>query len=299
MDDHLRTPDELASAYLDDELDDAARAQVESDPALLARVDELRAVQALLSTPPPALDPTRREAMIAAALIAFDEGATASGVDDRPTAPVTASGPVPEGAAVVSIASRRRRITGWVAAAAAAVVLVAGVGMALDRSGGDDTDAADQATQSKEEGADAAASVPAEEPLAAGEDRSASAEQAVETDGAETTAAAADDADPAAGGAEASTAISASPSELPDLGLVDTPEALRAALTSLSAEQPAPGEAADREPVPCEDVAGLRTAILVWQGTLAEVRVDGTTAPAIARVVDVATCSVLTEVPLS
>jgi hypothetical protein len=65
-------PDELASAYLDGELDQPGRAAVEADPALLARVGELAGVRAMVggatADPPPSL----QAAAVAAALEIHD-----------------------------------------------------------------------------------------------------------------------------------------------------------------------------------------------------------------------------------
>ena len=65
-------PDELASAYLDGELDQPTRSAVETDPALLARAGELAGVRAVvggaMADPPPGLE----EAALAAALEIHD-----------------------------------------------------------------------------------------------------------------------------------------------------------------------------------------------------------------------------------
>jgi hypothetical protein len=104
--------DELSSAYLDDEATPEERARVESDPALLARAEELRSVRDALAvpvTPPPAAD---RDARISAAL-------RASGVVD------------------LDRARGRRRLR--IASIAAAVVLVLGAAGVLIRSADQDT----------------------------------------------------------------------------------------------------------------------------------------------------------------
>jgi hypothetical protein len=65
-------PDEMASAYLDGELDQPSRAAVEADPALVARVGELAGVRAVVggatAEPPPGLE----AAAVAAALEIHD-----------------------------------------------------------------------------------------------------------------------------------------------------------------------------------------------------------------------------------
>jgi hypothetical protein len=80
--------DALASAHLDGATSPEEAALVASDPALQARVEELRAVRDAMREAP-AVDPVRRDAAIAAALDAFDDAA-APGV---PAAPVTAIAP--------------------------------------------------------------------------------------------------------------------------------------------------------------------------------------------------------------
>ena len=60
--------DELASAYLDDDVTIEERAVVESDPGLLARVEQLRSVRAALAEPVVPPTAAQRDAAIAAAL---------------------------------------------------------------------------------------------------------------------------------------------------------------------------------------------------------------------------------------
>ena len=79
--------DELASAHLDGATSPEEAALVAADPALQARVEELRAVRDALARGCPPVDADRRDAAIAAALAAFDEDAE----PERPTAPVTAA----------------------------------------------------------------------------------------------------------------------------------------------------------------------------------------------------------------
>lgn len=62
---------ELASAYLDGDVSESERAQVESTPALLALVDELRSLRTGLADVP-AAPAVSREAAIEAALAVFD-----------------------------------------------------------------------------------------------------------------------------------------------------------------------------------------------------------------------------------
>jgi hypothetical protein len=78
--------DELASAHLDGATTPEEAALVASDPALQARVEELRAVRDAMREAP-AVDPVRRDAAIAAALDAFDDDA-APGVPLAPATPI-------------------------------------------------------------------------------------------------------------------------------------------------------------------------------------------------------------------
>ena len=108
MTDHASLPDdELVSAFLDGELDEAGRARVEAEPALLARADELGRVRAVLGDPPqppPGAVDTAVTAALAARTATPVEGPTVIDLEDR--------------------RRRRRRITTAVAAAAAVVVAI-------------------------------------------------------------------------------------------------------------------------------------------------------------------------------
>lgn len=123
--DHL---DELASAHLDGTTSPEEAAQVAADPALQARVDELRAVRAAVGALPP-VDAARRDAAIAAALAAFEEGD--SGAEDGPAAGVTSLAAV---AARRGPSPRALRLVG----VAAAVVLLAALVPLLGRLGSSD-----------------------------------------------------------------------------------------------------------------------------------------------------------------
>ncbi|MEY2449352.1 MAG: hypothetical protein QOH79_2828 [Acidimicrobiaceae bacterium] len=100
--------DELASAYLDDDATAEERARVEADPALLARVEEFRAVRDELAAP--VIPPTaQRDAAIAAALLAPN-------------------------VVELDVARSRRRLR--IVSIAAAIVLVLGVAGVLIRAAG-------------------------------------------------------------------------------------------------------------------------------------------------------------------
>ena len=120
-------PDELASAYLDDEVTPDERARVETDGALLARVEQLRAVRDALAGETPTRPAADRDAAIAAALAPLSGERRA---DD--------------------LASRRRakrsgRVGLALVGAAAAAVIAIGV-VAASRTGGGGTTTAGGAT---------------------------------------------------------------------------------------------------------------------------------------------------------
>lgn len=78
MTDHDDTLDDLASAYLDDELSADEQARVAADERLVGRVEQLGAVREALRSSGAAVDPTQRDRAVAAALAAFDGGQVAS-----------------------------------------------------------------------------------------------------------------------------------------------------------------------------------------------------------------------------
>jgi hypothetical protein len=125
------TFDELASAHLDGATTPAEAARIAADPALQARVEELRRVRAAVAQVP-AADPSHRDAAIAAALAAFTDDDTDAA---DPTAPVSP----------LATASARRgpsptviRVLGAAAAVALLALLVPVLGR-LAPSGDDDS----------------------------------------------------------------------------------------------------------------------------------------------------------------
>jgi hypothetical protein len=121
---------ELASAYLDNEVTFAERAQVEASPALMGLVADLRSMQSAVASPAPAA--IDRDAIIAAAL--------AGAVDEPVVGRIAGSGglggelPPPLAASVTSIATGRSRRASFGRAPmllAAALVTVMGIGFAL------------------------------------------------------------------------------------------------------------------------------------------------------------------------
>lgn len=132
--------DELASALLDGEADDADRARL-ADPAVRAEVERRQAglarAQAAVAAPV-AVDPAARDAAIAAALAAADEPAS-TGADEL--------------AARRAAAGRGLRLVG----VAAAVVAALAVGIAAFSGSGDTDDAAGDAAAEASLGDDGAA----------------------------------------------------------------------------------------------------------------------------------------------
>ena len=139
--------DELASAHLDGATTPEEAARIAADPALQARVEELRLARDALHGAVTAVDPAQRDAAVAAALAAFHEA-------DAP--PPQAAGRV---TSLAEIAARRRtpglalRILG----AAAVLVLVALLVPLLAGPGDDDAETADRASDELQETAGDAA----------------------------------------------------------------------------------------------------------------------------------------------
>jgi len=143
----------LASAYLDGDVTADERARAESDPDVVAEVERLRAVRALLGDlEAPAI--SLREAHLAAALDAWErlpEAERTGARRDRTPAGIDAAAVA--GAASVTAptpinARRRPTSTRWLTGAAASLVLVLAGGVALQLSGndasGDDADSAEE-----------------------------------------------------------------------------------------------------------------------------------------------------------
>ena len=146
MSDERLREDELVSAYLDNEATSAEIAEVESDDALMARVEELRALRDTVAAPVPPLPPDQRDQMIGAALGVADAEARAR-VEAK----------------VVPLHRPQRLLL----AMAAAVVLLAGVvgaGLIASRGGDDSEDMAAEAVAIAD--TDAPADMAEEEPMA-------------------------------------------------------------------------------------------------------------------------------------
>lgn len=137
----------LASAYLDGDVTAGERAQVETDSVLLAEVERLRAVRALLGdTDEPKI--SVRESHLATAFDVWDRlpdaERTGRGRDATPIGAAAASMTAP-----TSLRDRRRPAsTRWLTGAAAALVLVLAGGLAVrfvGPAGSDDSSVADSA----------------------------------------------------------------------------------------------------------------------------------------------------------
>jgi hypothetical protein len=136
MNDELNPQHELASAYLDGVAGDAERTQAESSPEVMGLVASFRGVRAQLVDVPPAPGGAFDTALVAA-LAEFDTPAKPA------VAPVIALAP-------------RRRWAGPLLSAAAAVLLIGAIGVAINSSGGTDSESASMDTSAKVQAADAA-----------------------------------------------------------------------------------------------------------------------------------------------
>jgi negative regulator of sigma E activity len=191
--------DELASAHLDGATTPEEAARIAADPALQARVEELRVARdALRAAAVAPVDAARRNAAVAAALAAFHEADTSH---PPASAPVTS---------LAEVATRRRTpgLALRVLGAAAVLVLVA---LLVPLLAGQDDDAAETADRASEELQDSVAD--------AADDGSAPAQPEGDT-GSE-----------AAGGADApTTTFGAASDRLGYLGSFDDIDALAAAV---------------------------------------------------------------------
>ena len=171
------TPEQylLASAYLDGELTDEERRLAEADPAVMAEVEELRALHVDLAVvEPPTVE--ARESAIAAAMAAFSPAAAPSAT--VPATAATAAAPV--------VAFKPRPAYAKYLGIAAAVVAVGLLGTVIvNTAGGGDDEASFDASRENTDGAfteravsestEAPADEPASEPevMAAAEDTAA------------------------------------------------------------------------------------------------------------------------------
>ncbi len=308
----------LANAYLDGELTAEERRIAEADPAVMAEVDELRALQGLVRDVPPPSDAVR-EAAVTAAMAEFRPA-----VAPRP-APVTPPPPV--------VPFRRRPAFGRILAVAATFAGIGLLGLVIVNlpSGDDDDDAADEPAAvevATDDGDDAAggdaAEEPAEEPAAeaAVDDREfAESEAAEELEAADAEADLADDgadagAEPAAeepameepadeaadddGGevdaAETRTSLAPSAGLSIDMPLRTGEEFSLFALDVFLANQA--GEAPPTPNTACPDPNILSRSFLEFDGVPAEVLVQIDVEAGLAVALHPETCDVLLEAPL-
>jgi hypothetical protein len=243
--------DELASAYLDGRVTADERIVVEADPELLARVERLAQVRALLGDPePPSI--SLREEHLATALASWDRlpevERTGAARDATPRALQRGADAASLAAAATitaptSLADRRRtKVNRRVLGAAAAVVLVLGGGLvvrdlARDGEGGDDQLSSDAATATLAESATAAAESEAADAVT--EEVAPGAGEAEQAPAATLDTGADDPAPPAER----------------TLDRLLTPDDL-AAFASLAAEAPAQPDGPVTTSAPIDDVAG-------------------------------------------
>ena len=139
------TPEQylLASAYLDGELTDEERRLAEADPAVMAEVEELRALHVDLAVvEPPTVE--ARESAIAAAMAAFSPAAASSAM--VPATAATAAAPV--------VAFKPRPAYAKYLGIAAAVVAVGLLGTVIvNTAGGGDDEASFDASRENTDGA--------------------------------------------------------------------------------------------------------------------------------------------------
>ncbi|HEX9258293.1 MAG TPA: hypothetical protein VF855_02070 [Acidimicrobiales bacterium] len=257
--DHL--PNEIASAYLDDELSVPERRNAEADPAVMARVEVFASVRRRVQTAPaPTPDADHRERAIMAALGAADGIVVAM----RPVEVSSAHRP-----------SRRQRWAFALGGAAAAGLLVV-VGLAaLGDGGSSNTQAGGQVE-----------SAPS----------STAAARTADTPGSESSGGEM----PTAQDNTASVTSAPTPAAAPPIaatrdviGSADTADELRRLLTAKLAPDADPIEG--QTGAACPSVPGAQVALITWQGQPAVVVRTG-----VAWVVLAVTgCQVLAEVPLA
>ncbi len=144
MNDDAHSPElELASAYLDDDVDEVQRAQVEASPELMALVASFRRLQTGLRDTPPA-DSAARDTAVLAALAEFD-------VLRAPPAAALVSAP----ATGTVVPLQRRTRFSRVMMSAAAALLIGGVGVvAINSFSGSSNDQSSTADPAAKEFAD-------------------------------------------------------------------------------------------------------------------------------------------------
>ena len=152
-DEELPIHDELASAYIDDELDPDERAAASADPEVMATVESFARVRSALGEIDPS-DGNARDAAVAAALAEFDARHVAVSAAVRP-------------ATVTSLQSRRRTYRALTSVAAAVAVLAIGIVAVNGTRGGDDKSSSEVALNAAPAGTIAPSEAPAVKAAAA------------------------------------------------------------------------------------------------------------------------------------
>jgi hypothetical protein len=255
--------DELASAYIDDAVDAAGRARVESSPDLLARAEQLAgARRAVAAAPIP--DAAQREVHIAHALAALDAAVPISLADRRDR-------------------RLRRRLT--VLSAAAAIVVVAGVLAVTADRGHDDS----LSTASRSAATTAAGATEAQ----AGDMQNDAKGPPTGAGGAATTAAAAATTTAAASATTASQLPAVAPTDSSYLGTID--ENTAAAVLRDASDVRLQG------PPACAVPGGTHyVGSATYAGTSVYAFVsEPDESPPRGVLVDMATCTVVADLPLA
>jgi hypothetical protein len=280
---------EVASAYLDGELDSTERAAASADPEVMAEVESFARVRAALGEIDPVVASTKTAA-IAAALAEFDAIHSASSSPiGREAADVAAA------TNVVSLQSRRMRTYRVLSRVAAVVVVGAVVVTALNASRGDDKDSATSASE-----VPAAAELPLTKAAGATE---AATEAATDAAPAATEAPAATTAAASDSGAEADSGAAAVP-------VIDTTEALEefaadveSARTAAESSQPLDAEAPPQYGNPAPGGYAPASCLSADQDVLGSILFQGTPAFAVRdtatgdlQAVDAGDCRVLVAV---
>jgi SWI/SNF-related matrix-associated actin-dependent regulator 1 of chromatin subfamily A len=279
--DELPLSAEVASAYLDGELDATERAAASADPDVMADVESFTRVRAALGEIDPVVASTKTAA-IAAALAEFDAIHAA--------AEVAATN-------VVSLQSRRMRSYRVLSGVAAVLVVGAVVVTALNASGGDEKDSASSATE-----------IPAASPAELPSIKIAGPTEAA-TAATDAPAATAAPAATVAGSSDRGVAADSGAAAVP---VIDTTEALKefaasvesASTTTVSSEpldaeapppygNPAPA-AGGYAPAACIRSDQVVLGSILFQGSPAFAVRD--TASGALQAVDAADCRVLIEV---
>ena len=283
MPDESLTPDELASALLDQE----AVVPAHVDPALAARVDEFGAVAAQVGAPVP-VDADRREQAISAALAEFDAGRAAGVAAAVPAAPTPLR--------------PRRPVALRVLGAAAAVVVVLGAVTLLRRDETNSTETAASGAATTAQG-EAGGSERLPGTSEAGGDAAVAAESAPTSQAAGLAAGAA----PEAANDDASTppALLAPTSAARDLGEVDSTTALQSQFdtfaASADADSTTPSSICEPEARTASTIALealVDSATLRWQDRPARALVfaTGGSSDTVIIVVSDPSCEVLAQI---